>query len=117
MSGLELGGLAGSLSSGFLADYLTRRNTTGKGNVGIRVQVPAPLGRAFLDLACQAGAPRQPRFPQGVPGVSHSPHTPKEASKYPRQHQGLGRRQDGQQYLRRPAGQLLHASCMRGLRG
>ena len=41
MSGLELGGLAGSLSSGFLADYLTRKNTgpNPKGNVGIRVQV------------------------------------------------------------------------------
>ena len=41
VSGLELGGLAGSLSSGFLADYLTRKNTGAnpKGNVGIRVQV------------------------------------------------------------------------------
>ena len=42
VSGLELGGLAGSLSSGFLADYLTRKNADGsKGNVGIRVQVRA----------------------------------------------------------------------------
>eukprot|EP00245_Coleochaete_scutata_P005699 TRINITY_DN19450_c0_g1_i1.p1 TRINITY_DN19450_c0_g1~~TRINITY_DN19450_c0_g1_i1.p1 ORF type:complete len:546 (-),score=94.08 TRINITY_DN19450_c0_g1_i1:402-2039(-) len=40
VSGLELGGLLGSLSSGFLSDYLLRKNTDGKaGNVGLRVKV------------------------------------------------------------------------------
>ena len=41
MSGLELGGLAGSLSAGALSDYLMRKNTGAKqkGNVGLRVQV------------------------------------------------------------------------------
>ena len=78
VSGLELGGLAGSLSSGFLADYLTRRNTTGKGNVGIRVQVPAPLGCASRSGSCISGwgpeaTPVSPRCPQGVPNLPIPP--------------------------------------------
>lgn len=40
VSGLELGGLVGSLIAGRLSDYLIARNTDGKGgNVGKRVQV------------------------------------------------------------------------------
>lgn len=39
VSGLELGGLAGSLSSGAISDYLVRNNDGSKGNVGLRVQV------------------------------------------------------------------------------
>lgn len=41
VSGLELGGLAGSLSAGALSDLLMRKNTgpNPKGNVGLRVQV------------------------------------------------------------------------------
>ncbi|KAK9908663.1 hypothetical protein WJX75_001165 [Coccomyxa subellipsoidea] len=39
VSGLELGGLLGSLSSGAISDYLVRNNDGSKGNVGLRVQV------------------------------------------------------------------------------
>ena len=45
VSGLELGGLAGSLSAGAISDYLTKKNkeTGGKaGNVGLRVKVLHP---------------------------------------------------------------------------
>lgn len=38
VSGLELGGLLGSLSSGAISDYLVRNNDGSKGNVGLRVQ-------------------------------------------------------------------------------
>lgn len=46
VSGLELGGLAGSLSAGALSDLLMRKNTgpNPKGNVGLRVQVDQPPG-------------------------------------------------------------------------
>ena len=39
VSGLELGGLVGSLSSGAISDYLVRNNDGSRGNVGLRVQV------------------------------------------------------------------------------
>lgn len=42
VSGLELGGLAGSLSAGAISDYLTSKNKKegGRaGNVGLRVKV------------------------------------------------------------------------------
>lgn len=39
VSGLELGGLVGSLSSGAVSDYLLRNNAGSKGNVGMRVKV------------------------------------------------------------------------------
>ena len=39
VSGLELGGLLGSLSAGAISDYLVRNNDGSKGNVGLRVQV------------------------------------------------------------------------------
>ena len=40
MSGLELGGLVGSLLAGRASDYLISRDTEGKeGNVGKRVRV------------------------------------------------------------------------------
>jgi OPA family sugar phosphate sensor protein UhpC-like MFS transporter len=45
VSGLELGGLAGSLSAGWLSDHLTKKNQKegGKaGNVGLRVKVFPP---------------------------------------------------------------------------
>ena len=45
VSGLELGGLAGSLSAGWLSDYLTGKNKAEggkKGNVGLRTQVWLP---------------------------------------------------------------------------
>jgi sugar phosphate permease len=50
VSGLELGGLAGSLSSGAISDYLVRNNDGSKGNVGLRVQVlPClPSGQSSL---------------------------------------------------------------------
>ena len=38
VSGLELGGLFGSLSSGAISDHLVRNNDGTKGNVGLRVQ-------------------------------------------------------------------------------
>ncbi len=38
VSGLELGGLVGSLSSGAISDHLVRNNDGSKGNVGLRVQ-------------------------------------------------------------------------------
>ena len=38
VSGLELGGLLGSLSSGAISDYLVRNNDGSRGNVGLRVQ-------------------------------------------------------------------------------
>ena len=55
VSGLELGGLAGSLSSGYLSDYLMKRNkgANPKGNVGIRVQVGLP---AFFAESLQQAA-------------------------------------------------------------
>ena len=40
VSGLELGGLLGSLSSGAISDHLVRNNDGSRGNVGLRVQVP-----------------------------------------------------------------------------
>jgi hypothetical protein len=42
VSGLELGGLAGSLSAGFLSDYLLKKNAQNgspEGTVGLRVRV------------------------------------------------------------------------------
>ena len=39
VSGLELGGLVGSLSSGAISDHLVRNNDGSRGNVGLRVQV------------------------------------------------------------------------------
>ena len=45
VSGLELGGLLGSLSSGAISDYLVRNNDGSKGNVGLRVQVQLELLR------------------------------------------------------------------------
>ncbi len=39
VSGLELGGLLGSLSAGAISDHLVRNNDGTKGNVGLRVQV------------------------------------------------------------------------------
>lgn len=48
MSGLELGGLLGSLSSGAISDYLVRNNDGSKGNVGLRVQVLIVLLTAAL---------------------------------------------------------------------
>ncbi len=48
VSGLELGGLLGSLSSGAISDYLVRNNDGSKGNVGLRVQVLIMLLRATL---------------------------------------------------------------------
>ena len=39
VSGLELGGLLGSLSSGAISDRLVRNNNGSTGNVGLRVQV------------------------------------------------------------------------------
>ncbi len=39
VSGLELGGLLGSLSSGAISDRLVRNNHGSTGNVGLRVQV------------------------------------------------------------------------------
>ena len=39
VSGLELGGLLGSLSAGAISDHLVRNNDGSKGNVGLRVQV------------------------------------------------------------------------------
>ncbi len=44
VSGLELGGLAGSLSAGWLSDHLTKKNQAEgnkAGNVGLRVKVRA----------------------------------------------------------------------------
>ena len=38
VSGLELGGLFGSLSSGAISDHFVRRNDGSKGNVGLRVR-------------------------------------------------------------------------------
>lgn len=55
VSGLELGGLAGSLSAGALSDYLTKKNKEegGKaGNVGLRVKVCCPTSWITLrDIA------------------------------------------------------------------
>ena len=50
VSGLELGGLAGSLSAGAISDYLTTKNKRegGKaGNVGLRVKV-RPIFHSLL---------------------------------------------------------------------
>lgn len=60
VSGLELGGLAGSLSAGALSDYLMRKNTGAnpKGNVGLRVQVGCPCNctrhaKPAVQLRCE----------------------------------------------------------------
>jgi hypothetical protein len=42
VSGLELGGLFGSLTSGAVSDHLVRSNDGSKGNVGLRVQARPP---------------------------------------------------------------------------
>jgi len=42
VSGLELGGLFGSLTSGAVSDHLVRSNNGSKGNVGLRVQARPP---------------------------------------------------------------------------
>lgn len=56
VSGLELGGLLGSLSAGAISDHLVRNNDGSKGNVGLRVQVrfllPSPAMLAILCPAC-----------------------------------------------------------------
>ena len=55
VSGLELGGLAGSLSSGAISDYLVRNNDGSKGNVGLRVQVlNFPLRMSYVFAAPQS---------------------------------------------------------------
>ena len=46
VSGLELGGLLGSLSAGAISDHLVRNNDGSKGNVGLRVQVCRSLAIA-----------------------------------------------------------------------
>ena len=54
VSGLELGGLFGSLSSGAISDHLVRNNDGSKGNVGLRVQArraPRSLPRAFACIS------------------------------------------------------------------
>ena len=51
VSGLELGGLFGSLSAGAISDHLVRNNDGTKGNVGLRVQV-CPLGLYIKPLWC-----------------------------------------------------------------
>jgi sugar phosphate permease len=52
VSGLELGGLLGSLSSGAISDYLVRSNDGSRGNVGLRVQARAPLFFLFVSAPC-----------------------------------------------------------------
>ena len=53
VSGLELGGLLGSLSAGAISDHLVRNNDGSKGNVGLRVQVCPSTGFLSLHAACQ----------------------------------------------------------------
>ena len=48
VSGLELGGLLGSLSAGAISDHLVRNNDGTKGNVGLRVQVCPRLGQSIM---------------------------------------------------------------------
>lgn len=57
VSGLEIGGLLGSLSSGAISDYLIRKNTKNEyGNVGMRVKVVMTyiLGTAVMLTAFRA---------------------------------------------------------------
>ncbi|KAK9824039.1 hypothetical protein WJX72_007208 [[Myrmecia] bisecta] len=61
VSGLELGGLVGSLSAGAISDYLVRNNKSGKGNVGLRVQVVMAYALATAGLlAVFAACPNVP---------------------------------------------------------
>ena len=53
VSGLELGGLLGSLSAGAISDPLVRNNDGSKGNVGLRVQVCPPMPPLPSHAACQ----------------------------------------------------------------
>ena len=57
VSGLELGGLAGSLTAGFLSDKLVARAAeTGGGMVGARVKVRlACMLSACTELPCPSG--------------------------------------------------------------
>jgi len=55
VSGLELGGLFGSLTSGAVSDHLVRSNNGSKGNVGLRVQARPPR-RAPLATMADAAA-------------------------------------------------------------
>ena len=56
VSGLELGGLLGSLSSGAISDYLVRSNDGSRGNVGLRVQARSlPLFRP--SATCSSALP------------------------------------------------------------
>lgn len=48
MSGLELGGLVGSLLAGKLSDYLISKSKGKGGNVGKRVQVSSVRARVVL---------------------------------------------------------------------
>lgn len=52
VSGLELGGLFGSLLAGKLSDMLINNSKGGGGNVGKRVQVGAPAHWAAFGRAC-----------------------------------------------------------------
>lgn len=52
VSGLELGGLFGSLSSGAISDHLVRSNDGSKGNVGLRVQARRASRCPDRELAC-----------------------------------------------------------------
>jgi sugar phosphate permease len=55
ISGLELGGLLGSLSAGAISDRLIRGNTSPDvGNVGLRVKVWG-MGRPLAVHKCQHG--------------------------------------------------------------
>lgn len=60
VSGLEIGGLLGSLSSGALSDYLIRQNSgNSQGNVGLRVKVVMTyiVGTAVMLVAFRAAPP------------------------------------------------------------
>ena len=56
VSGLELGGLFGSLSSGAISDHLVRNNDGSKGNVGLRVQARRARCCPYRPLACCMGS-------------------------------------------------------------
>lgn len=55
VSGLELGGLFGSLSSGAISDHLVRSNDGSKGNVGLRVQARHAPPCPHMLLPCYLG--------------------------------------------------------------
>ena len=55
ISGLELGGLLGSLSAGAISDRLIKSNTDPDiGNVGLRVKVARPFVSHFMGTAMSA---------------------------------------------------------------